>query len=1186
MSNAAFRIELFGAPRVLQRGVEVRLPIRKSLALLAYLAIEGRTTRAKLAALFWGDSGDEAARRNLRRELHRLREAGLADVIAADDSSLALTDGVASDVAEFDAASRTAPAVALALYRGPLLDGFEVDEAEGFENWLASRRESCAQRWAELAAAEAMRLAAHGDPRAALALHLRLIEADALQEAQFVAAMRLASQLGERSRALELYERCRATLQRELGLEPLPDTTTLAEQIRAAERLAPFAEPAVAAGFAALAAPFVGRDDVLAALRAAGSKVRLIVGEPGVGKSRLTDEFARDHPPQLLVAASELTRNAPLQAVTAALTGALTDERMRARLEGQDAARRRELARMIPSLDAAGIDGGHDGPRDESGSDSPAARKARLLEAVGAALRAIAPDGIVVFEDLHWADALTLDLLEDFVHRRAHERADAPAIVITARAQELSEHSAAQALLLRLERAQLLQRFALAPLDGSATTELVQRLSGSGGGTVFAQRLQHATHGNPFFLLETIRFLFASGELAVDERGQWTTRYDEATSNYAELPVPPTIQQAVLERVARLGPAARRVLETAALAGDGFTLDEVQPATALSEWEALDGLERAAAASLIAGAERRWRFGHDLVRVALDESLGAERRRLIHLRLAETLAAHHAAPGRVAWHYDGAGESAAAVPWHMEAALAATALFAHADALKHYSAALAATPPGDRSRVPLHLERIGLMLTLHELAGAAAELDALHDLAVQLNDTALIARVLAERVNVFIRHHRHADAAAAAGEAFSHEGFDLLPIALRRETLLAANFAQVELGEYEQTRTFYTTELQREQLPLHYRGQLHRGMANLLTSIEQDAEAGEHLRKAAALFAEIGAVEDQNRALNILAYTQHVNGDADGAIRTMETALSLAERLHSVVLLRNTLLNFVAYTLSAGDFRRSQALVTQAREILVHADDPATQARLAIREAEVSEALGDIGAALLAARRALALIEDNGGGLPDYWPWRLLSRLLWNCGDRRAAVAVYAALPESRAWQPRAQPAVDFFTVAYRLPDAAPDVAEVLERLDPGPGLMCSEKMITFTRACALHELGRHAEALELVFARGALLDISPFEEHRARPVALALSIQAAMRCIDPALLQAARDLLAVAPPFEELQLRCALIRAANASADAPTARQHATAGAATVDRLAASLVASSPDLAGSLRRFWLARLA
>ena len=145
-----------------------------------------------------------------------------------------------------------------------------------------------------------------------------------------------------------------------------------------------------------------------------------------------------------------------------------------------------------------------------------------------------------------------------------------------------------------------------------------------------ARRLQRATHGNPYFLLETIRFLFDSGDLTIDERGTWVTRYDEDTGSYAELPVPPTVQQAVIERVERLGPAARRVLETAALAGDGFVLEEVQPATALSDWEALEGLERALQANLIASATPGYRFAHDLARgqvahdLAIDPGDGRE----------------------------------------------------------------------------------------------------------------------------------------------------------------------------------------------------------------------------------------------------------------------------------------------------------------------------------------------------------------------------------------------------------------------------------------------------------------------------------------------------------------------------------------------------------------------------------
>jgi len=1163
VTSTTFRLELFGAPRVLQRGAEVRLPIRKSLALLAYLAVEGRTTRAKLAALFWGESGDEAARRNLRRELHRLREAGLAEAIATDDMTVALAPGVASDVAEFVAAESSRPEVALALYRGPLLDGFEVDDAEGFETWLAARREHYAQRWSQSAGAEATRLTAQGDPRAALALHLRLIEADALQEAQFVAAMRLASQLGERSRALELYERCRATLQRELGLEPLPDTTALAEQIRAAERLAPYAEPAVSAGLAELAAPCVGRDDVLDALRSAGARVRLIVGEPGVGKSRVADEYARGAATRLLIAGSELTRNAPLQAVTAALAGALADGRLQQYLQTLDDARRHELARVLPGLDGpqAQAEGAH------SSSDSPVARKARLLEAVGAALRALAADGVIVFEDLHWADALTLDLVEDLAHRLARERAEAPVIVITARAQELADHAAAQALMLRLERAQLLQRFDLAPLDAAATTELVQRLSGSSGGTVFAQRLQHATHGNPFFLLETIRFLFASGELAVDERGQWTTRYDEATSDYAELPVPPTIQQAVLERVARLGPAARRVLETAALAGDGFTLDEVQPATALSDWEALDGLERAAGASLIRGAERRYRFGHDLVRVALDGSLGAERRRLIHLRLADTLAARHAEAGRVAWHYDGAGEQKAAVPWHLAAAQAATALYAHTEALEHYRRALVAIDDSAQ-RVSIHRARFALMKTTFSLRDALEESDALAQIASDRGDQLLADEARIWRAESYMMADDFVHTFETLNTIAAPDPAASLPVTLRHRWRVALASALDGSGRIQESADLLTEELQHaHELEPSQLGELKHHLAYIALGRNDPEAAWEPASEGLRLAQQIGDIELQARCANVVAFVQHTRGHPAEALATLQAVQHVAASNHLTSVQRSLLTNLVKMHVMLNQPEEAHACMQQAIRLFSTDPDKATHSRLQSRLTEVLLLRGDIGGALTSSLESIRLMESVGGPAGTFWPWYQRARLLWQIGASEAAVDVYRQLPHSPAWSEFARPAVDFYSQAFRLPDAAGAVAEELARMPQrGEHSHYDERDLRYWRGYALLLAGNAREAWTLA----ADLETPPFNLHPAVVEALRLRTALATESnIDlAALIEAARPHFGQSPPLETVEIGRALENALNTVGD----RHEADRVARTVDDLVTSLAKTIGD--------------
>lgn len=1178
MPSPRFRIELFGAARVLRDAAEVRLPVKKSLALLAYVAIERRATRAKLAALLWGESGGEAARRNLRRELHRLREAGCAEALAIDDEAVALAPGAGCDVVDFLAALAAHDRVAaLAAWRGPLMDGFDLAESEEFDRWLVVLRDDLTRQFCAAAQAHAVACEAAGDARGALALHARLMAHDPLQESHYTSAMRLHYLLGERGRALELYERCRATLMKELGLQPLPETAALAERIRAADQMTPLAAASAAAGVTQFAPPLVGRAAELARL-AGGPIVSLLTGEPGVGKSRLADECTRGAGGRVRIAGAELGRAAPLFPVIETLARLAAEPHARGALVSLPAGERTELIRLLPALDP-------DAPASTEDDEAPpAAKRMRLLDALASALIVLAGEAPLWIDDLHWLDEMTLDLVHHLAHRLGRERRKGPRIVITARKQELADNPFASGAMLRLERAQLLQRIELAPLDTAATTELVRRLSGARDGRVFAERLQRATRGNPFFLLETLRFLFDSGELTLDPQGNWSTRYDEATGDYAELPVPPTVQQAVLERVERLGPAARRVLETAALAGDGFKLDEVQPATALSDWEALEGLERASGASLVVGVERSYRFAHDLVRLALDRSLGAERRRLIHLRLAESLIAQGGRPDRIARHFDDAGAAAQGAPWHLAAARAAERVFAHGEAIAHYGAALAATED-PAARVALHLARAELLRVQHDLPAVQAELDRLDALAQELDRPVLAAEVLVRRARLAIAHQRYAPAVEYAQQAAAHPGFVSLPQTLREDALLAGAFGLVEEGHYDAARAIYDRELASP--PPHrprYLGELHRGMANLLTSYGADAEAGVHLHKAADLLAQAGDFEGQTRSLNILAYTQHVTGDTPGAIATMERALADAERLHAVHLQRNTLLNFVIYCLHSGDFARARAQVDRAADVLRYADDAATQARLQIRIAEVNAADGDLGAALPAARKSLQLIEDNGGGLPDFWPWFLLATLLWRCGDGEAAAGVYRSLPDSRAWLVTAAPAVALFPTVYRLPGNAREALAALPAIAPARGVLCDPEAIAYYTAYAHHALGEHDAALRALCPQGVLIAPSPFALHAASVAALHLSIACATGRPEPAVQARAATLLTRAPAFESIELRAALARAARAAGAAAEAAEHGAAARATIERLAASLHAT-PELARSLRRFWSSHL-
>lgn len=1161
-------LELLGAPCLRVDGAEQRLPSRRLLALLAYLALEGRSSRGRLSTLFWGELDESSARRNLRRELARLRDAGLEAALDTGDDSLALAPAVTTDVASFLAFdAQDAPEQATAAYRGPLLDGFALADAPQFDEWLLRRREELARRWRDALAKMAQDAEARGDARAALACHARLLEDDPLQEAHYAALMRLHYLLGERAAALDTFERCRHVLREELGLEPLPETAALAERIRAAEKLAPLATRA-AAGLVRFEAALIGRAAELARIGAAGAPVVLVIGEAGVGKSRLMSEAARRLPAAVSIRCAEIARDAPFYAITEALSGALDDAERAAGLAALPAEIRRELARLLPQL-ASGA------PEADEPKLSPEAARTRLFEALAVAFTAwVGAAGALCFDDLHWADTSTLAFVVHLAHRRARTPDCTPRVLATARVHELAEREPARDALRLLERSGLAQRIELAPFDEATTLALLRALSGTARGDRFAARLQRATAGNVFFVLETLRYLFDSGELAIGADGQWSTRYDDATTDYAELPVPPTVRQTVLERVERLGPAARRVLETAALTADGFTLDEVRPATALSDWEALEGLERAVGVQLLAEMQTvprsAYRFAHDLARDALASSLSGERRRLIHGRLAQTLEAQQARPDRIAFHFEQAGRGTEALRWRIAAAEAAERVFAQREALAHYAAALALGPDLDR-QIEIRRARIELLRTLHDLAGMDAELDALDALAAQANAPALEAESLAWRVRVRTLGQRFAEAIELAHRAWAHAGFAALPSALRDQMVYDAVHALTEVGRYAEARALCERELERADQGPGHRGRIYHALAYLATSFDDCVQAERHLRQAVDLLTQAGDVEGRQRSLNILAYAYTKLGDDAASLACLEQALADGERLHNVAMQRNSLANLIKVCLQIGEFERAEILLDRLTKLLRFVSDNAAQHRLQLRRAEVRAARGELGAALAAARESVRLIEENRGGAPDFYPWYLLARLLWCCGDRDAATAVYRDLPRSPAYLPKAEPAVSFFSTIYQLPERAAAIADRLDAAAAPPiDLNMPEALIAYWRAYAYFAAGGTARALAVLEPDGVPLAAPPLIMHPASPLALRLAVRSALAldCGEP--IDAAERMLPKTPALEAIELRRQLAAALQARADgAQRAAAHRAAARSEVARLAASLAAA-----------------
>lgn len=300
----------------------IALPLAKARALLVYLAMNARpVARSRLVDLLWSELEPAAARRNLRVVLTHLRQA-VGDYVDATHTTIAFRRDLpygldveafvaggqmppGSQAAALPTATTNALARSLALYGGDFLEGLEVHNAPLFEEWLLLERE----RLRHLALATGQRLTTHylatGDDSAALTIGQRLLAIEPYSEELHRHCMLLLARTGQRSAALQQYERCRQLLATELAVEPDAETLALYDEIRQGTLRRREAAPATSAPappppprhrLPLPTTPFVGRETELAQLIALlpdpTCRLLTLVGPGGIGKTRLALQAA------------------------------------------------------------------------------------------------------------------------------------------------------------------------------------------------------------------------------------------------------------------------------------------------------------------------------------------------------------------------------------------------------------------------------------------------------------------------------------------------------------------------------------------------------------------------------------------------------------------------------------------------------------------------------------------------------------------------------------------------------------------------------------------------------------------------------------------------------------------------------------------------------------------------------
>ena len=645
---AALSLRLLGGFLLRADGRPRPLPARKAQALLAYLAVRAGRAHARdaLTGLFWADAGERQARQSLRQIMVRLRRAlagGPRALVTQGDTVTLSPAALDLDVAAFERLVRRGTPEALesavALYQGPLLDGVHVN-AEGFESWLESER----ARLAELALDALRRLVEHHLKKdrvdAATQTATRLLALDPVQEEAHRTLMRLHARSGRRAAALRQYQACVAVLQKELGVEPEPATRRLYLEIlqraprplSTGRRGAPL--PAGRAAGAPVDGPLVGREAELERLRGrlqaawrGDGQVVLLTGEAGIGKSRLIDEvsaMAAARGTRILAShAHETEQILPFRPWIEALRAGHALDAVRTESAGS-ASRRTELARLFPELAGAA-------PPHIAGPGH-----LRLFESLDAVLAELAREGplLVVLEDLHWADEMSLRLIA-FVARRLAERP--LLLVVSAREEDLVEAPGLTRLVEELAPLPHAEHMAVSALSAAATAVLVRALARAGSN---AARLADAvdsvwalSEGNPFVIVETMRSL-REGRLP----------------DAAGVELPRRVREMIAARLGRLGARAQDVARVASVFTRDFAFPVLQRAMRLSRRETAEAVEELVRHRILDTSGERFDFTHARLRQAVYQALLAPRRQVLHAAVGEALESVHA--DRLDAHYD------------------------------------------------------------------------------------------------------------------------------------------------------------------------------------------------------------------------------------------------------------------------------------------------------------------------------------------------------------------------------------------------------------------------------------------------------------------------------------------------------------------------------------------------------
>ncbi len=710
--------------------------------------------------------------------------------------------------------------------------------------------------------------------------------------------------------------------------------------------------------------------EALARALAGDGQLVVVLGEAGIGKSRLAAEIAAiaaSRGCQVMLGRCYETEQAlPFAPWVDALRSARVADND-SLVTGLAPVWRAELARLLP----------------EVGVGAPTARSdaapRNLFEAVVQVLHHLAAKRpvVVMFEDQHWADEMSLRLLAFAGRRLTGSRT---LLIATARDEDLAMAPLLGQTLGELERDQRLVRVRLAPLSREATVALTARLVEDG--TTSAERaaieeqVWRTSEGNPFVAVEIVRAL----------------RHERGAQADGRTMLPSRVHDLIARRLERLGEPSQRLVAVAAVVGRQCDFPLLQRAADLPELEAARAVEELVRHRVLHQSGDGLEFTHDRIREVAHAGLLPPHRLVLHRRIAESLEALQtgARPAdalALGTHYRAAEVWDKASRYLTEAGHAAWSRLARTDAAACFEQALvalqrlAASRETSEQAFEIHFALARVVFSLGDFGRALHHYRAAEELSRTLGDDRRLCQVLGGMLYLLSSEGLH-DEASETGERALALARRLNDVALQAWTGVGLGRAYFALGQYrsgiEKTRWLVAMDLV---TPLDAAAR----PVTLLPSVGSRtwlalclAHIGEYVDALSVAEEAVRAAERADNgqarvwAYYTLAHIHLSRGDSEPAIALLERALPLC-RSGELPLYYPRVLG------ALGSAHALEGRPEQALELLEHAVTESRAIRLQYGYAGLVTALGEVclGAGHLdeasrLAMDALALARERG----------------------------------------------------------------------------------------------------------------------------------------------------------------------------------------------------------------------